>query len=124
MALPTIIGTTKGYFGNLNSYTGLILETEDYDYKNESVDFPDGNSTTVAVAYFNETADVSFKGYVLNGTNWTGTLASTMSLSSMPSYYKSGVVTGTTIVESIKIGNSSKDWRKIDISCRHLPGVV
>ena len=124
MSTPTIIGTTKGSFGTNQVITGLVIETVDWDCNTENVPFPDRNSNTTAVAYFNEDATANIKAYLVAGTTFTGTLASTLSLSAMPAKLKANNSGGTSIIENIKISEAMKDWQKIDITAKYYPLVV
>ena len=123
MAAPTIIGTTKGNFGITQTLTGLVIESIDWDYNTENVPFPDRYSQTTAVAYFNEDATANIKGYMVSGTSFTGTLASSLTLAEMPEHLKAGNTGGTSIIENIKISEAMKDWQKLDITAKYYPGV-
>ena len=120
----TIIGSTKGTFSVDQVITGLVIETIDYDYQTENVPFPDRYSQTTAVAYLNESTNISIKAYTLAGTSFTGTLASSLTLSAMPAFLKAGNTGGTSIIENIKISDAAKDWRKLDMTVVYYPNVV
>ena len=122
MPTPTIVGTTKGSsFGVPQTIVGIVFESADYDNKIESTPFPDQNGNTTAVAYYNPYIDISLKGMLVNGTTFTGTLGTVLSLSAIPNYL--GVTGGSTILEQVKISDASAKWRSIDLAAKYMPGV-
>lgn len=125
MAAATITGTIKGILSTSQTVTGLVVHSVDFNYQVDKIPFEDKDGNVTSVAYHNPTIQVDLKGEMLAGGTFTATLASTLSLSAIPAHLPTGTSTsgGSTIIESIKIGEAIKQYKSVDIGAMYYPSV-
>ena len=119
----TSIGAIKGVLGLSQTITGIVLESTDFDFPIEKLPFTNQEGETTSVAYVDPTVSASLKGRLINGTAFTGNLATTLTLSSVP-VYAGNPTTAKFIIENVKIGEAKKDYRSIELALTHYPYVT
>lgn len=120
----SILGTTKGVFGINQAITGLVVHSVSFNSKVDETDFYNQEADITSVGFTNPTMDFSIEGEILAGTNFTGTVASVVSLSGIPAHLPTGYSGTTAITNSINLDTEFKSWQKLSMGGRVLPKVV
>ena len=121
----SILGTTKGIFGVSQTVTGMVIHSVSFSFKPEETDFYNQEGDISSVGFTNPMMEFTLDGEYLSGTSYSGTVASTITLSAIPAHLPSGYTSGgSSIVNSINIGEDFKGWKTLSIGGRHLPKVV
>lgn len=120
--MATILGNTKGILGFTNTVTGLVLETSDYDFNGEDLEFLNESGDATAFTQTNQKADFTLKGYLIAGTAYSGTINSLITLT-IPAYI-TGNTGGSAIIKTIKLSEGNKQWKGLEIGGTYYPHVV
>jgi len=111
---------TESPFG-LTFETGVITDSIGYSYSNESKVLKNGTGDVTGKTYFNESAEVTYSGYIPTSTPYTGAIGSAITLvTALPDFF-SGTVGTDTIAEGVTITASSEDYQRVDVTATHHP---
>lgn len=114
--MATIIGTV-GVFGFEEDQQGILLESQDIDYKPDSKVQRDYRGVKVGIIFYDDQTDISMKGYIPRENPTTIRVAQTLTLANdAPNYGLSNATTGTNVVTGIKIGLKNEDLATFEIS--------
>ncbi len=114
--MATIIGTV-GRFGFESEQQGILLESQDIDYKPDSKIQRDYRGVKVGIVFYDDQTDISLKGYVPRENPTDIKVAQTLMLANAaPDHGLSQVASGTNIVMGIKIGLKNEDLASFEIS--------
>ena len=106
-------------FGLLQE-TGLLLNSFSRSVQSDKAAVMDALGDTVAVAYFNNTATISFSGVVNGGVNYQ--LANILTLANETT--TSGVSGGAIIVDSVSEETGAGTFKSITVSATQYPEIV
>ena len=114
--MATIIGTV-GIFGLEEDQQGILLESQDFDYKPDSKVQRDYRGKKVGIIFYDDQTDVSMKGYIPRENPTDIKTGQTLVLANAaPDHGLSAVESGTNVVTGIKIGLKNEDLATIEIS--------
>ena len=111
---------TASTFG-LTFETGVITDSIGYSYSNESKVLKNGTGDVTGKTYFNESAEVTYSGYIPTSTPYTGAIGAAITLvTALPDFF-SGTVGTDTIAEGVTLAYSSEDYQRVDVTATHHP---
>ena len=114
--MATIIGTV-GVFGFDEDQQGILLESQDIDYKPDSKVQRDYRGKKVGIIFYDDQTDVSMKGYIPRDNPTDIKVAQTLVLANAaPDHGLSTVASGTNVVTGIKIGLKNEDLASFEVS--------
>ncbi|MDO5450484.1 MAG: hypothetical protein Q4F30_06315 [Akkermansia sp.] len=114
--MATILGTV-GVFGFDSDQQGILLESQDIDYKPDSKIQRDYRGVKVGIIFYDDQTDISMKGYIPRENPTDIRVAQTLMLANQPpNYGLSDASTGTNVVTGIKIGLKNEDLATFEIS--------
>ena len=114
--MATIIGTV-GVFGFDEDQQGILLGSQDIDYKPDSKVQRDYRGKKVGIIFYDDQTDVSMKGYIPRDNPTDIKVAQTLVLANTaPDHGLSTVATGTNVVTGIKIGLKNEDLASFEVS--------
>ena len=111
---------TASTFG-LTFETGVITDSIGYSYSNESKTLKNGTGDVTGKTYFNESAEVTYSGYIPTSTPYNVAVGAAITLATALPDFFSGSVGSDTIAEGVTIAYSSEDYQRVDISAVHHP---
>ena len=102
--MATIIGTV-GVFGLDEDQQGILLESQDIDYKPDSKIQRDYRGKKVGIIFYDDQTDVSMKGYIPRENPADIKVAQTLVLANVaPDHGLNTVSSGTNIATGVKLG--------------------
>ena len=111
---------TEATFG-LTFETGVITDSIGYSYSNESKVLKNGTGDVTGKTYFNESAEVTYSGYIPTASAYTGAIGAAITLvTALPDFF-SGTVGTDTIAEGVTLAYSSEDYQRVDVNATHHP---
>ena len=114
--MATIIGTVDGV-GLEAEHQGILLESQDFDYKPDSKVQRDYRGKKVGIIFYDDQTDVSMKGYIPRESASDIKVAQTLVLANpAPDHGLSTVASGTNVVTGIKIGLKNEDLASFEVS--------
>jgi hypothetical protein len=120
------IGTgAKGVLGlSSNPIVGMVVDDISFENMTQEHEYLDINGDVTSCAYDKHEIGITINGRVLAGTTITATVASALTLESIPKYlpltYQTG---GTTIISNIKQDQAISDYQKVSITAKFFPKV-
>ena len=101
--------------------TGVITDTIGYSYSNESKVLKNGTGDVTGKTYFNESAEVTYSGYIPTSTPYATPIGAAITLvTALPDFF-SGAVGSDTIAEGVTISYSSEDYERVEVTAMHHP---
>lgn len=113
--MATILGTV-GVFGLENEQQGMILESQDMDYKPESKIQRDYRGKKTGIIFYDEQTDISLKGSIPRADSTDIKLGVALSLANEAPAFGLSSTAGTTVVMGVKVGLKNEDLATLDIS--------
>ena len=114
--MATILGTV-GVFGFEEDQQGILLESQDIDYKPDTKVQRDYRGVKVGIIFYDDQTDISMKGYIPRENPTDIRVAQTLTLANgAPSYGLSNSGTGTNVVTGIKIGLKNEDLATFEVT--------
>jgi hypothetical protein len=114
--MATIIGTV-GVFGLEEDQQGILLESQDIDYKPDSKLQRDYRGKKVGIIFYDDQTDISMKGYIPRENPTDIKVAQTLVLANpAPDHGLSTVSSGTNVVTGIKISFKNEDLASFEIT--------
>ncbi len=114
--MATIIGTV-GKFGFDEDQQGILLESQDIDYKPDSKIQRDYRGVKVGLIFYDDQTDVSLKGYVPRENPTDIKVAQTLTLANAaPDHGLNSVASGTNVVMGVKLGIKNEDLTSFEVS--------
>lgn len=114
--MVTIIGTV-GVFGQEEAQQGILLESQDFDFKPDSKIQRDYRGVKVGIIFYDDQTDVAMKGYIPRENPTDIKVAQTLTLANAaPDHGMSAVSSGTNVVTGIKIGYKNEDLASFEVS--------
>ena len=114
--MATIIGTV-GVFGFDEDQQGILLESQDIDYKPDSKVQRDYRGKKVGIIFYDDQTDVSMKGYIPRDNPTDIKVAQTLVLANTaPDHGLTSVSTGTNVVTGIKIGLKNEALASFEVT--------
>lgn len=114
--MATIIGTV-GVFGLEEDQQGIILESQDIDYKPDSKIQRDYRGVKTGVIFYDDQTDITMKGYIPRENPCDIKVAQTLALANgAPHHGLSDPSSGTNVVTGIKVGLKNEDLANFEVS--------
>ena len=114
--MATVIGT-GGVFGLEADQQGILLESQDFDYKPDQKVQRDYRGKKVGIIFYDDQTDVSMKGYIPRENPTDIKVAETLVLANpAPDHGLATVANGTIVVTGIKIGLKNEDLASFEVS--------
>lgn len=115
--MANIILGTVGVFGLENEQQGMLLESQDIDYKPDTKVQKDYRGKKVGVIFYDDQTDVSLKGYIPRENASDIKVGQTLTLANAaPDFGLSETTSGTNVVTSIKVGLKNEDLASFEVS--------
>jgi hypothetical protein len=123
--MATSFGTTTGLFGIAAQQTGFLLDSVSNDYAQDSKTVKNISGDDTGEAYYNERIEISLDGYAPSTSAFSGTLASAISLATVPDDHLIGAVTGGTyVITGVTRSSTSEDYRRISVKAKYSPTIL
>jgi hypothetical protein len=123
--MATSFGTTTGLFGIAAQQTGFLLDSVSDDYAQDSKTVKNISGDDTGEAYYNERIEISLDGYAPSTSAFSGTLASAISLATVPADHLIGAVTGGTyVITGVTRSSTSEDYRRISVKAKYSPTIL
>ena len=114
--MATIIGTV-GVFGLGEDQQGILLESQDIDYKPDNKIQKDYRGVKVGIIFYDDQVDVSLKGFIPRENPTDIKVAQTLALANAaPDHGLNSVASGTNVVTGIKISYKNEDLASFEVS--------
>ncbi len=114
--MATVLGTV-GVFGLTEDQQGILLESQDIDYKPDSKVQRDYRGVKVGIIFYDDQVDISMKGYIPRENPTDIKVAQTLALANtVPDHGLADVNSGTNVVTGIKIGLKNEDLASFEVS--------
>ncbi len=114
--MATIIGTV-GVFGLGEDQQGILLESQDIDYKPDNKVQKDYRGVKVGIIFYDDQVDVSLKGYIPRENPTDIRVAQTLTLANAaPDHGLNSVSSGTNVVTGVKISFKNEDLASFEVS--------
>lgn len=114
--MATIIGTV-GQFGIAEEQQGILLESQDFDFKPDNKIQRDYRGKKCGIILYDDSIDVSMKGYIPREDATSIKVGQTLTLANAaPDHGLSVATSGTNVVLGIKIGLKNEDLASFEIS--------
>jgi hypothetical protein len=113
-----------GRFGINADETGIIIESITHDYTNSNKSIKDRTGNTKGISYYDETISISLNGKVPKTSPFSGTLASSLTLSNGLSAYLKGGNSGLVIVEGITLDFANEDYQAFKLQAKNYPNIT
>lgn len=114
--MATIIGNV-GVFGLENEQQGILLESQDFDYKPDSKIQRDYRGVKVGVIFYDDETGVTLKGYIPRENSSDIKVGQTLTLANAaPDHGLNQVGSGTNVIMGVKIGLKNEDLASFEIT--------
>lgn len=104
--------------------TGIIIESISHDFSQSSKTLKDRTGNTSGVSFYDEQVKISLNGKLPKTSFFSGTLASSLTLTNPISSYLKGGSTGLVLVEGITVDYNQEDYKSIKINAVRYPNVL
>ncbi len=123
--MATLLGATNGVFGIANAQTGFLLDSTSWAYSDDVKMVKNISGDDTGEAHYNERVEIQLSGFLPASTAFSGTLASSITLATVPTDHLVGSITaGLTIIQTITRNNSAEDYQRIELTAKYSPTIV
>jgi hypothetical protein len=123
--MATLLGATNGVFGIANAQTGFLLDSTSWAYSDDVKMVKNISGDDTGEAHYNERVEIQLSGFLPASSAFSGTLASSISLATVPTDHLIGSISaGMTIIQTITRNNSSEDYQRIELTAKYSPTIV
>jgi hypothetical protein len=123
--MATLLGATNGVFGIANAQTGFLLDSTSWAYSDDVKMVKNISGDDTGEAHYNERVEIQLSGFLPASSAFSGTLASSITLATVPTDHLIGSITaGLTIIQTITRNNSSEDYQRIELTAKYSPTIV
>lgn len=123
--MATLLGATNGVFGIANAQTGFLLDSTSWAYSDDVKMVKNISGDDTGEAHYNERVEIQLSGFLPASTAFSGTLASSIALATVPTDHLIGSISaGMTIIQTITRNNSSEDYQRIELTAKYSPTIV
>ena len=123
--MATLLGATNGVFGIANAQTGFLLDSTSWAYSDDVKMVKNISGDDTGEAHYNERVEIQLSGFLPASTAFSGTLASSIALATVPTDHLIGSISaGLTIIQTITRNNSSEDYQRIELTAKYSPTIV
>ena len=123
--MATLLGATNGVFGIANAQTGFLLDSTSWAYSDDVKMVKNISGDDTGEAHYNERVEIQLSGFLPASSAFSGTLASSISLATVPTDHLIGSISaGLTIIQTITRNNSAEDYQRIELTAKYSPTIV
>lgn len=123
--MATLLGATNGVFGIANAQTGFLLDSTSWAYSDDVKMVKNISGDDTGEAHYNERVEIQLSGFLPASSAFSGTLASSITLATVPTDHLVGSITaGLTIIQTITRNNSAEDYQRIELTAKYSPTIV
>jgi hypothetical protein len=123
--MATLLGATNGVFGIANAQTGFLLDSTSWAYSDDVKMVKNISGDDTGEAHYNERVEIQLSGFLPASSAFSGTLASSITLATVPTDHLIGSITaGLTIIQTITRNNRSEDYQRIELTAKYSPTIV
>ena len=123
--MATLLGATNGVFGIANAQTGFLLDSTSWAYSDDVKMVKNISGDDTGEAHYNERVEIQLSGFLPASTAFSGTLASSITLATVPTDHLVGSISaGMTIIQTITRNNSAEDYQRIELTAKYSPTIV
>jgi hypothetical protein len=123
--MATLLGATNGVFGIANAQTGFLLDSTSWAYSDDVKMVKNISGDDTGEAHYNERVEIQLSGFLPATSAFSGTLASSITLATVPTDHLVGSITaGLTIIQTITRNNSAEDYQRIELTAKYSPTIV
>lgn len=123
--MATLLGATNGVFGIANAQTGFLLDSTSWAYSDDVKMVKNITGDDTGEAHYNERVEIQLSGFLPASSAFSGTLASSISLATVPTDHLIGSISaGMTIIQTINRSNSAEDYQRVELTAKYSPTIV
>lgn len=123
--MATLLGATNGVFGIANAQTGFLLDSTSWAYSDDVKMVKNITGDDTGEAHYNERVEIQLSGFLPATSAFSGTLASSISLATVPTDHLIGSISaGMTIIQTINRSNSAEDYQRVELTAKYSPTIV
>jgi hypothetical protein len=119
--MATLLGATNGVFGIRAQQEGFLTESISYSFQSQKKFVMNHTGDRTGRSDYDEECTISITAKIPADSEFAGTIASAITLTSAIPDFMTEAASGLTIVDTIEISETADDYQGITLSATNLP---